>query len=256
MMRVGLVGCVKSKARRATRAKDLYQSPLFAGGRAAVEENCDRWFILSAKHGLLDPDETIEPYDETLGAFPVASRRQWSRRVTRQLHETLGSFDGVAFEVHAGRNYYEYGLRSALVEAGATVEIPPEGLSLGPRLAYYAHGTRRGAYKEVSTPMSTSKRTSRKEESASEVTPAGGAPRTKYVPLYHHLIGLDGGEWSTTFAEIEDVLGFPLPSSARNHQAWWANESTTHSHAQAWLAAGYRTTAVNLTAEHVTFRPA
>ena len=56
-MRVGLVGCVKKKGSSPAPAGDLYISPLFIGRRRFVEASCDRWFILSALHGLLDPDQ-------------------------------------------------------------------------------------------------------------------------------------------------------------------------------------------------------
>jgi hypothetical protein len=47
-MRIGLVGCVKSKLPRAGPARDLYTSALFRGAWCAVERSCERWFILSA----------------------------------------------------------------------------------------------------------------------------------------------------------------------------------------------------------------
>lgn len=31
--------------------------------------HCDQWAILSAKHGLIDPDKVIEPYDVTLSTM-------------------------------------------------------------------------------------------------------------------------------------------------------------------------------------------
>src|SRR5437879_2590214 len=62
MQRVGLVGCVKSKRSVPTAAADLYTSTLFVGRRRWVEASCERWFILSAKHGVVPPDELIEPY--------------------------------------------------------------------------------------------------------------------------------------------------------------------------------------------------
>jgi hypothetical protein len=48
-MRIGLVGCVKSKRSQAAPARELYSSPLFRGRRDWVERTCDRWFVLSAK---------------------------------------------------------------------------------------------------------------------------------------------------------------------------------------------------------------
>jgi hypothetical protein len=50
-----------------------------------------------------------------------------------------------------------------------------------------------------------------------------------------------------SFAKIEDILDAELPPSARKWNAWWANEeNVTHQHAQAWLAAGFKTSSVNL----------
>lgn len=63
-MKVGLVGCVKSKRGTAAPARDLYTSALFRGRRRYVELTCDRWFILSARHGLVEPEEILEPYDD------------------------------------------------------------------------------------------------------------------------------------------------------------------------------------------------
>jgi hypothetical protein len=177
--------------------------------------------------------------------------------VLGQLRDTLGDLRGWVFEIHAGRDYYAYGLKDGLVRAGATVELPAEGLPLGQRLAYYATGR---LPTSASARTKAARRPGRPGVQAAASRPgtqAGrGTPRTKYLPLYHHLVALDGASWQATFAEVEDVLGFALPASARNHQAWWANDVTTHSHARAWLAARYRTAGVNLTAERVTFRPA
>ena len=64
---VGLVSCVKTKRPEPTVPKDLYTSDYFRKMRQYAEQEHDDWWILSAKHGLLDPDgEPIEPYVETL----------------------------------------------------------------------------------------------------------------------------------------------------------------------------------------------
>ena len=80
------------------------------------------------------------------------------------------------------------------------------------------------------------------------------AERGKYRPLFEHLeSGRDGDEWRAEFSEIERVLGFGLPPSARRHRAWWEN-SESHSQARAWLAAGWRVDTVDMDAEIVTLR--
>jgi len=81
------------------------------------------------------------------------------------------------------------------------------------------------------------------------------AARGKYAPLYHYLCALDALQWSVTFADIESVLGFTLPDSARIHRPWWANQvNGSHSHALAWQAAGWRTSAVDLQTEALVFQ--
>jgi hypothetical protein len=57
-----------------------------------------------------------------------------------------------------------------------------------------------------------------------------------------------------SFREIESVLGFKLPKSAYEHEAWWSNNPTGHSHARTWLKFGWRTEAVDLAGRKVTFR--
>ena len=77
---------------------------------------------------------------------------------------------------------------------------------------------------------------------------------SKYDPLNRYLLGLDRNEWRATFADIERVLGFKLPRSARDYPAWWANEAEgSHVHAKAWMAAGWETSDLNLTGETIIF---
>ncbi|MEZ5125308.1 MAG: hypothetical protein R2826_03545 [Thermoleophilia bacterium] len=136
--RIGLVGCVKKKLGHAAPAAELYVSPLFRGRRAHVERTCERWFILSALHGLLRPETEIDPYDVTLNDMSRAERRAWADKVLSQIEAALGSCADRTFEIHAGANYANFGLVDGLRERGATVEQPTAGLSLGEQLAFYA----------------------------------------------------------------------------------------------------------------------
>ena len=81
------------------------------------------------------------------------------------------------------------------------------------------------------------------------------AARGKYAPLYRHLCARAGPDWRASFAEVEAVLGFRLPDSARLHRPWWANSAkgNGHSHALAWQAAGWKTERVDLDAETLVF---
>ncbi|MFI4964456.1 MAG: hypothetical protein ACHP9T_03730 [Caulobacterales bacterium] len=76
---------------------------------------------------------------------------------------------------------------------------------------------------------------------------------SKYDPLKHFLEARVGGETPMTFAEIEKVLGFHLPDSARKFPAWWSNNTGTHVGVSAWRDAGFRTARVDIGSERVTF---
>ena len=71
---------------------------------------------------------------------------------------------------------------------------------------------------------------------------------SKYDALPHYLNGIGVRSWRGTFTEIETILGFKLPASARRWNAWWANEAepTTHVQKKAWLAHGWITQQVDL----------
>jgi len=75
-----------------------------------------------------------------------------------------------------------------------------------------------------------------------------------YKPLKDYLLSSGRSRIVLTFPELERVLGFPLPRSARAYPAWWANGG--HSQANAWLGAGYRAEQVSLSSETVVFRAA
>jgi hypothetical protein len=139
---IGLVGCVKSKRAIPAPAKDLYVSTLFRGRRRYVEATCDSWFILSAAHGVVAPDDVLAPYDVTLTTASRAERRAWSTNVLDQLRGRLGALGGYRFEIHAGAAYTDFGLVEGLRRTGATVDMPAEGLGIGRQLRLYQEGPR------------------------------------------------------------------------------------------------------------------
>ncbi len=76
---------------------------------------------------------------------------------------------------------------------------------------------------------------------------------SKYTLLNHFLKNRSGDEVPMTFAEVEAVLGFTLPDSARKWPAWWSNNPGTHVGVRAWRDAGWRTARVDIPSERVTF---
>lgn len=76
---------------------------------------------------------------------------------------------------------------------------------------------------------------------------------SKYTPLTERLTGHGDDEWRASFAELETVLGFPLPKGARAGTSWWANDAD-RAHSRAWTAPGWAVAEVDRGAERVTFR--
>ena len=57
-----------------------------------------------------------------------------------------------------------------------------------------------------------------------------------------------------TFEDIEEVIGATLPPSARNHRAWWSNNSTNSPMTLAWRAGGYESASVDMAHGKLVFR--
>ena len=137
-MDIGFVSCTKSKREQAETPADLYmESAFFRKAREYVEATHDSWYILSAKHHLLDPNgAAIEPYDETLSGASVDKKRQWSQTVYEELQARGLLTGGNRLVFHAGRDYYEE-LLPLLDEPSMQVETPTDGLQFGETLAWY-----------------------------------------------------------------------------------------------------------------------
>jgi hypothetical protein len=134
---IGLVSCVKSKRDQPATPKELYTSDYFQKMRTYSEQHHDGWWILSAKHGLLDPDgDPIEPYDETLSGARKARKREWAEKVAEQLEDEGLLRDDVTLVLHAGKDYYDE-LIPLIEDTGISIEIPTEGLYIGEKLNWY-----------------------------------------------------------------------------------------------------------------------
>lgn len=124
-----LVSCVSKKRPVICEAQYLYQSAWF---KLASEyaKRFDAWAILSAKHGLLRPDEMVAPYDDFMGNKTSAQRKEWSALVAAQIEQ---AYPCVAYiQILAGKAY-----RADLVPLlEATVEVPMEGLGIGQQLQW------------------------------------------------------------------------------------------------------------------------
>ncbi|SFL38148.1 DUF6884 domain-containing protein [Geodermatophilus ruber] len=135
-LRVVLVGCSSSKAPTPRPAAELFTGGAFGKARDLARSSGLPWYVLSAKWGLLDPDEVVAPYDVYLGDRSTEYRTAWGAWVVAQLADRH-DLRGAVVEVHAGRTYCDP-LAAPLAAAGATLHQPLAGLRQGERLAWYA----------------------------------------------------------------------------------------------------------------------
>jgi len=138
--RVGLVGCASVKLRRPAPARELYVSQPFKKASAYADATCDRWYVLSAKHGLVHPDTVLEPYNLKLGsnALDPATRQPlsppihtWADMVRKQLAAEVIDIPRVALVVLAGAQY-----QYVVCPCQWPFEIPMQGLGIGQQLGY------------------------------------------------------------------------------------------------------------------------
>jgi hypothetical protein len=135
-----LVGCGKAKADEPTRAADLYTGSLFKSRLAYVQARGGPWWIVSARHGLVSPDQVVFPYDLTLPSLPDLDRAAWALQVVAAALDQVpdGTRIGdVWLELHMGFAYADP-LRRVAAAVGANVSCPVQGLRVGEQRQYYA----------------------------------------------------------------------------------------------------------------------
>jgi len=130
-MKIVLISCASKKLRKKAKAKDLYLSNLFKLNlNYAYSLNPDKIFILSAKYGLLDLDEEIEPYNLTLNKIKDEEIQDWANKVLDQLKGKTDLQED-EFIFLAGENYRKY-----LLPRIKNYKIPLKGLGIGKQLKF------------------------------------------------------------------------------------------------------------------------
>ncbi len=76
----------------------------------------------------------------------------------------------------------------------------------------------------------------------------------KYAKLTAYLEQQTGDRVTLPFAEIEKIVGFTLPGSARDHGPWWTNSRSPGRHNEAWLNIGWETTDRDMKAQTIAFQ--
>lgn len=181
-----LVGCVKRKLERRAAAKELYTSPLWAGRRAYAEASGNPWLILSAMHGVIEPEVQLDPYDLALTELTASERQAWGEHVVRALEHRFGALAGTIFEIHAGQVYRD-AIEPAILASGAQLRAPLRGLPLGAQLAWYrAHSM------TLAQPAGRRRRTATAGELRAAMRALDGNPRR-----------ISARDWPTGFDDLD-----------------------------------------------------
>ena len=136
-MKIVLISCASKKLSKKSEAKDLYISTLFKYNlRYAISLNPDSIFILSAKYGLLELNEEVEPYNQTLNKMDNEEIVKWADKVINKLSRKT-DLKKDEFIFLAGEKY-----RKFLIPHISNYKIPLEGLGIGKQLKYLKENKR------------------------------------------------------------------------------------------------------------------
>ena len=125
------IGCVKQKKNYKTQAQDLYDSVFFEKClNFAKSYNPKNIYILSAKYGLLNLTDEIEPYECTLNNMSIKEQKNWAEKVLNQMKQHDIDFTEETVWL-CGNNYRKY-----LLQNFQKYSCPLEGLGIGKQLKF------------------------------------------------------------------------------------------------------------------------
>jgi hypothetical protein len=133
MAEIALIACTKSKADDVLPAALLYRSPLFRKSLLYALGKTDRVYILSAKHGVLQLADSIEPYELSIKRLSATEKKAWVTKVSDQLTKLISAVDKV--HILAGLEYTAP-LLPIFQSIGCRIISPLAGKSLGQRISW------------------------------------------------------------------------------------------------------------------------
>jgi hypothetical protein len=115
-----LLGSIGDRVNVPAPAKEVYREVSFQLSRLDAELSGSEWFVLSAEHGLLAPNEWMSPDSRTLADMEPTYRMVWASWVVARLQSMVGSLDGLIVRVDAPSAFVGP-LFSELQDIGAAV---------------------------------------------------------------------------------------------------------------------------------------
>jgi hypothetical protein len=142
-----VIACSGAKLDRAAPARELYTSQLFRKARAYAELHGADWLILSALHGVVEPDRVIEPYDQRMPTTKKG-RAAWRQQVRTAMHKhrerrivALAGQDYLGWTGGELAGFDDVNGRAVPRYVNAfNVERPLQGMGIGHQLQYLTNG--------------------------------------------------------------------------------------------------------------------
>lgn len=132
-----LISCSKSKLATEAPARELYTGQLFKKAVAWAERHKYPWFVISALHGLVTPDQTLQPYNFTIKELRKRERESWAYHAISCQLTKYASSGSHAFLIMP--EVYRLHIQTTLREVGITYENPVEGMGIGQQMKWLTH---------------------------------------------------------------------------------------------------------------------
>ena len=128
---VVLISCSKSKLNHRAPARELYTGQLFKKAVAWAERNAHQWFVISALHGLVTPNQELDPYDYTMKDRRTRERESWAHLVASDLSSYVSKNSHAVLIMP---NVYRRFLETELQRHAITSEHPLAGMAIGQQM--------------------------------------------------------------------------------------------------------------------------
>lgn len=132
-MKLAIIGCSKTKFDKTCEAQYLYNSVLFRKTLIYCLRHLEykEIVILSAKYGILDCNDIITNYNETIKEKSKLELEFWKNRVINSIFKL--NIKNIDF--YCGQSYIKP-LNQSLLQNNFIINEPLKGLGIGQRIKY------------------------------------------------------------------------------------------------------------------------
>lgn len=132
---LAVIACSAKKLDRAAPARDLYQGELFKACVAYAEARGLPWVVVSAKHGIVQPDQILEPYDARVPTR-ADERSAWAKARRHEIYRADAYGTDKELVLLCGADY-----RHAFIDIGYDITTPLAGKGIGEQKQWLKQAT-------------------------------------------------------------------------------------------------------------------